>query len=151
MHQFTVGSSMANSKLIRKLKDAYKVCKDCGSKYGVYSVGCSSVWTDRCDVCSKEGPVTEARDYGYLVTGIRKLAHQSMKEQENNEVKYSSKITETEIHRYEGSSHSLTVVRIDDEGGGEYITLSDTDGGSVRLDFEELDMVVAAVQQMRPK
>lgn len=146
-----MGSSKT-AKLIKKLKNAYKVCKKCGNKYGVYSVGVSSTWIGRCDVCSKtDVPVTEARDYGYLMTGIHKLALQSMTDSENTEVKYSSKTTEMEIHREDGDSHSFTVVRIDDEGGGEFITLSDTDGGSVRLDFEELDLVVAAVRQMRPK
>ena len=60
-------------KLVKKLEDAYVVCSDCGSKYGVYSVGCSSVWVEKCDVCSEEKPVTEARDYAYLITGIRKI------------------------------------------------------------------------------
>jgi hypothetical protein len=60
-------------KLVKKLEDAYVVCSDCGSKYGVYSVGCSSVWVEKCDVCDEEKPVTEARDYAYLITGIRKL------------------------------------------------------------------------------
>ena len=60
-------------RLVKKLKDAYVVCNDCGSKYGVYSVGCSSVWNDKCDVCGEDKPVTEARDYAYFVTGIRKI------------------------------------------------------------------------------
>lgn len=65
--------SKESKKLIKKLKQAYVVCSECGSKYGVYSVGCSSVWTDKCDVCGEEKPVTEARDYAYLITGIRRL------------------------------------------------------------------------------
>jgi len=60
-------------KLIKKLEDAYVVCDDCGSQYGVYSVGCSSVWNSKCDVCGEKKPVTEARDYAYLITGIRKI------------------------------------------------------------------------------
>jgi hypothetical protein len=64
---------MTKRQLIKKLKQAYQVCGDCGIKYGVYSVGCSSVWEDKCDVCNEIKPVTEARDYGYLITGIRKL------------------------------------------------------------------------------
>ena len=60
-------------KLVKKLEDAYVVCSDCGSKYGVYSVGCSSVWVEKCDVCDEEKPVTESRDYAYLITGIRKI------------------------------------------------------------------------------
>lgn len=59
--------------LINKLTNAYQTCHDCGKKYGVYSVGCSSTWEGKCDVCGETKKVTEARDYGYFVTGIRKL------------------------------------------------------------------------------
>jgi hypothetical protein len=59
--------------LVSKLQGAYTVCKDCGSKYGEYSVGCSSVWEGKCDVCGETKPVTEARDYGYLNKGIEML------------------------------------------------------------------------------
>jgi len=64
---------MNNKHLIRVLKQASVTCGECGDKYGVYSVGCSSVWNGVCHVCGKEGPVTESRDYGYFITGIRKL------------------------------------------------------------------------------
>ena len=64
---------MNNKQLIKKLEKAYQVCRDCGFKYGVYSVGCSSTWVGACDVCDETKGVTEARDYGYLMTGIRKL------------------------------------------------------------------------------
>ena len=64
---------MTNKQLIKKLEHAYQVCRDCGLKYGVYSVGCSSTWEGVCDVCDETKGVTEARDYGYLMTGIRKL------------------------------------------------------------------------------
>ena len=56
------------------LETAYKVCRDCGAKYGEYSVGCSSVWEGECDVCGETKGVTEARDYGYLEKGITKLS-----------------------------------------------------------------------------
>lgn len=56
------------------LENAYTVCKDCGKKYGEYSVGCSSVWEGECDVCGETKPVTEKRDYGYLEKGIAKLS-----------------------------------------------------------------------------
>jgi hypothetical protein len=59
--------------LLNKLQGAYTVCKDCGSKYGEYSVGCSSVWEGECNVCGETKPVTEARDYGYLNKGINLL------------------------------------------------------------------------------
>lgn len=56
------------------LEKAYQVCKDCGTKYGEYSVGCSSVWEGECDVCGEFKGVTEKRDYGYLEKGIAKLS-----------------------------------------------------------------------------
>jgi hypothetical protein len=59
--------------LLNKLQGAYTVCKDCGSKYGEYSVGCSSIWEGECNVCGENKPVTEARDYGYLNKGINLL------------------------------------------------------------------------------
>jgi hypothetical protein len=64
---------MTNKQLIKKLENACVVCRDCGLKYGVYSVGCSSVWEGVCNVCDETKPITETRDYGYLVTGIRNL------------------------------------------------------------------------------
>ena len=56
------------------LEKAYQVCKDCGKKYGEYSVGCSSVWEGECDVCGETKGVTEKRDYGYLEKGIKELS-----------------------------------------------------------------------------
>ena len=64
---------MTNKQLIKKLEQAYQVCGDCGTEFGVYSVGCSSTWEGKCDVCDETKFVTEARDYAYLMTGIRKL------------------------------------------------------------------------------
>ena len=64
---------MSNKALIKKLRNAYQTCDECGGKYGVYSVACSSWWEGKCDVCGEIRPVTESRDYGYLITGIRKL------------------------------------------------------------------------------
>lgn len=59
--------------LIKKLQNAYKTCMDCGRTYGVYSVGCSSVYESKCDVCGETKPITETRDFAYFITGIRKL------------------------------------------------------------------------------
>jgi hypothetical protein len=56
------------------LKSAEVVCKDCGSKYGHYSVGCSSTWTGTCNVCGQEKSITEVRDWNYLKEGINKLS-----------------------------------------------------------------------------
>ena len=65
---------MNRKALIKKLKNAYVTCHDCGAKYGVYSVGCSSTWEGTCDVCGELKPITESRDYAYFVTGIRNLS-----------------------------------------------------------------------------
>ena len=59
--------------LYQKLLSAEVVCRDCGSKYGKYSVGCSSTWEGTCDVCEQDKPVTEVRDWGYLTKGINEL------------------------------------------------------------------------------
>ena len=60
-------------KLLKLLEQAGTSCKDCGVKYGVYSVGCSSSWMGKCGVCGEHKIVTESRDYAYFITGIRKL------------------------------------------------------------------------------
>jgi len=59
--------------LLGRLTQADVVCNDCGTKYGKYSVGCSSVWEGTCDVCGETKPITEVRDYGYLTKGINEL------------------------------------------------------------------------------
>ena len=59
--------------LLNRLQNAEVVCKDCGSKYGDYSVGCSSTWEGKCNVCGENKPVTEIRDWGYLDKGIKLL------------------------------------------------------------------------------
>lgn len=64
---------MTGKQLLKKLKNAYQCCSDCGDKYGTYRAGISSVWESKCDVCDEIKPVTEARDYGYLQRGIKEL------------------------------------------------------------------------------
>jgi hypothetical protein len=59
--------------LYQKLLSAEVVCRDCGSKYGKYSVGCSSTSMGICDVCEQDKPITEVRDWGYLTKGINEL------------------------------------------------------------------------------
>ena len=152
---------MANSKLdtlnlINKLNNAYQCCKACGSKYGVYSVGCSSSWFGNCDVCGLENvSVTETRDYAYLYTGVTKLRQQleAMKDSTeakptSPEVKYTSKITRVEIVREDEFCPLYTTVSIDDEGGGAFIVIN-AETGEVRLDFEEFNEVIKAVNLLR--
>jgi predicted ATP-dependent serine protease len=64
----------------KTLQEAYQVCNQCGTKYGEYSVGCSSHWTGKCDVCGKTKSVTESRDYGYLEKGILKVSKETLAE-----------------------------------------------------------------------
>ena len=68
--------------LLNKLRTADVVCKDCGTEYGKYSVGCSSTWQGTCGVCGEDKPVTEVRDWGYLTEGIHaeksKIKEQSL-------------------------------------------------------------------------
>ncbi len=75
---------LSDRALMKRLKNAYVCCKDCGTKYGVYSVGCSSSYTGICDVCGEEKSITEARDYAYLITGIRQLGQKIQDELENS-------------------------------------------------------------------
>jgi hypothetical protein len=65
--------SVENEVTVETLQNAFVVCHDCGSKYGTYSVGCSSTWEATCNVCGKTKGVTETRDYDYLFKGIREL------------------------------------------------------------------------------
>ncbi len=62
-----------NEVTLGTLKNAEVVCKDCGSKYGHYSVSCSSTWMGKCNVCGEEKGITEVRDWNYLKEGIEEL------------------------------------------------------------------------------
>lgn len=64
---------MSNIELIKRLQLANVTCNECGEKYGTYSVGYSSWWTGICHVCGQAGIVTEARDFAYFITGLRRL------------------------------------------------------------------------------
>jgi hypothetical protein len=75
------------SSLYQKLASADLVCKDCGKKYGRYSVGCSSFWVGTCDVCGEEKSVTEVRDFGYLGKGLQEL-RENIKEQSKQVAEY---------------------------------------------------------------
>lgn len=66
--------NMNDRQLLKTLQDAAVCCKDCGQRYGIYSVGCSSTWVGTCRVCGEERPITETRDWGYLYKGRRELS-----------------------------------------------------------------------------
>jgi hypothetical protein len=65
--------SVENEVTVETLQNAFVVCHDCGDKYGVYSVGCSSTWQGTCGVCGEVKGITETRRYGYLSKGIGEL------------------------------------------------------------------------------
>ena len=69
--------------LLKKLENAANTCFDCGKTYGVYSVGCSSVYESKCGVCDEIKPITETRDFAYFITGIRKLKLEIENEKSN--------------------------------------------------------------------
>ncbi len=73
--------------LLKKLEEAYTTCLECGREHGVYSVGCSSVWTGMCNVCGQESRVTEARDFGYFSRKIRQLKKEIKDEVSNCKAK----------------------------------------------------------------
>jgi len=66
-----------------------------------------------------------------------------------SEVKYKSQIHSISITREEDCHFLGTEVRIDDDGGGRFLMIIDDDGSEVRLDFEEWDLLVKAVQMLR--
>jgi hypothetical protein len=73
--------------LLKKLETAANTCFDCGKKYGVYSVGCSSVYESKCGVCGEIKPITETRDFAYFITSIRKLKLEIQNEKSQSKTK----------------------------------------------------------------
>ena len=91
--------------LKNRLLQADVVCKDCGEKYGKYSVGCSSTWTGTCGVCGEEKGVTEVRDWGYLTKGINELKNK-IKQQSKEVANYM--LTQEPIMTDEDLDDALT-------------------------------------------
>jgi hypothetical protein len=75
-----------SENLVTRLTQADVVCKDCGQAYGKYSVGCSSTYEGRCEVCGETKPVTEVRDWGYLAKGIAMARAQANIKEQSKEV-----------------------------------------------------------------
>jgi hypothetical protein len=75
-----------SDSLVERLTQADLVCRDCGDKYGKYSVGCSSSWEAQCQVCGETKPVTEVRDWGYLAKGIAIARAQANIKEQSKEV-----------------------------------------------------------------
>jgi hypothetical protein len=61
---------------IKRLQQADVTCMDCGVKWGLLTVGDSSMWQGICHICGETKVITESRDYAYFITGIRKLKMQ---------------------------------------------------------------------------
>jgi hypothetical protein len=75
MDAMTAEAQQENKKeLLNKLENADVVCFDCGSKYGEYHDGVSSVWEGKCNVCGEVKKITESRDFKYLAKGIKELS-----------------------------------------------------------------------------
>ena len=148
---------LKNSDLLSRLQNAYQVCKECGRFFGEYSVGCSSSWIGDCDVCGMNASVTEARDYGYLKKGIDELRGciktQSKKVAEymtelEKQTKYSTKITQVTVERDDSVAVVGTIVALEDEGGGPFLVIN-AEGGEIRLDLDEFDEIIKAVQLLK--
>jgi hypothetical protein len=69
-------SNLNSMKTKKKIKKIDWVCNDCGVKYGRWyqpgarapEISYSTYHLDICDVCgTSDVPVTEPRDFGYLV------------------------------------------------------------------------------------
>ena len=65
-------------------------------------------------------------------------------------MEYKTTITQFTIHRKDESAvfgESATRVKLEDEGAGGYLIL-EQDGGSIRLDPEELDLIIAEARKL---
>ena len=131
---------------INKLRAAYQVCHDCGTRYGEIRNCASSVWNGECDVCGETKAVTEARDYGFLWKGIRELEEETPVK--DKKPTYVARVQQIEITRSDEFTTQFTTVKVDDEGGGPFLAIAG-DVGEITLDFEEFDEVVKAVQILR--
>jgi hypothetical protein len=131
---------------IESLTNADVVCRDCGSRYGKYSVGCSSVWEGICDVCGERKPITETRDYGYLTKGINELNAQRPAEPFSNltkdftperkaKIKEQSKVTAAYMA-------SIGPIMNDDELDG--VMMASYEEGELTCKFTEDELIALA-------
>jgi hypothetical protein len=73
-----ITEEILNDVNITTLRKAYRVCRDCGDKYGEYKGGVFSTWESTCHVCKKTKPVTEVGNYRYLQKGIQELENETI-------------------------------------------------------------------------
>jgi len=64
-------------------------------------------------------------------------------------VTYKSAISGICIYRKDQFRTLQTEVKLVDEGGGEYISIMDEQGQEIRLEFEEFDEVIKAVNLLK--
>jgi hypothetical protein len=62
---------------------------------------------------------------------------------------YKSCISQVTIYREDNLRVLQTQVSLEDEGGGEFVSITDCEGNHIRLDFEEFDLLVEAVKTFR--
>lgn len=65
-------------------------------------------------------------------------------------MEYKTTITQVTIHKADESAvfgESATRVKLEDEGSGGYLVI-EQDGGSIRLDPEELDLIIAEAKKL---
>lgn len=129
--------------LLNKLLEADVICRDCGLKYGKYSVGCSSVWQGDCDVCGEHKGVTEVRDYGYLSKGI---AEERARLGKREEVKKQSKKV---------ADYMLSVGPIMNDEALDGIMLASYEQGEITCKFTEdeigfLNECLDTIQEFHP-
>ena len=62
---------------------------------------------------------------------------------------YKSCISQISIYRDDSLRVLQTQVSLEDEGGGEFVSITDCYGNNIRLDFEEIDLLVEAVKTLR--
>lgn len=51
------------------MKEIHQVCHKCGKKYGEHDCGIATWHWGVCDICDRQGSVTEFRDFGYMRRG----------------------------------------------------------------------------------
>ncbi len=77
-----------------------------------------------------------------------KMLAEQMAELEDK-VTYRSAITGICIYRKDQFRTLQTEVKLVDEGGGEFISIMDDQGQEIRLEFEEFNEVIKAVNTLR--
>lgn len=69
---------------------------------------------------------------------------------EETQTKLVITTTQVSVHREDSSPVFCGVsVRLADEGGGPFLEINDQDGQQIKLDFDEFEHVVTAVELLR--